>query len=647
MASGCWQSVPAPAAQVRYDSGMSEFDVIVVGGGHAGIEATLASVRVGARTCLVTFTRDGIGRMSCNPAIGGVAKGQIVREIDALGGAMGGLIDAAGIQFRMLNTSKGAAVISPRAQADKNLYQRYAQEVCEGTDGLTIVEGEAVHLIEQNATRERAPLDSGSSSLEERSLTLRVQIGGVRLADGRELRAPRVVLTTGTFMGGLLHYGEEQIVGGRAGEKASHGLGQQLRELGFRTGRLKTGTPPRLDGTSIDWSRVEEQAGDNPPRPFSFLTSRIDQRQVSCFITYTNEKTHEVIRENLSRSPLYSGQIVGVGPRYCPSIEDKIKRFPDKLSHHVFLEPEGLDTDEVYPNGISTSMPRDVQDAVVRTMVGLEDARILKYGYAVEYDFIPPTQIDSTLETKLVRGLYLAGQINGTTGYEEAGAQGLMAGLNAALTLAGRSPVVLRRDQGYIGVLIDDLTTHGTDEPYRMFTSLAEYRLRLRTDNADRRLTALAIELGCVEPQRKARFMAKLNDYARGEALLRTTRHDGKTLFDRLRTPQFEWATVCGLQPELIDLDPEAMATLEIDARYAGYMDREDAEVARMGELEAVKLPPNLKYAGIEPLRKEAREKLARIEPRTLGQAARIPGIGPGDLTVLRVYLKSARGVTS
>jgi tRNA uridine 5-carboxymethylaminomethyl modification enzyme len=613
---------------------VNALDVIVVGGGHAGIEAALATSRLGCRVALVTFERAGIGRMSCNPAIGGVAKGQIVREIDALGGAMGRLIDATGIQFRMLNTSKGAAVMSPRAQADKAAYQRAAQAMVESA-GLEIVEGEAADLLVQGSGFRSPDSASGSAG------SVLNRIAGVRLSDGREIRAPRVILTTGTFLGGLLHYGEDKITGGRAGEKAALGLSGCLRGLGFRLGRLKTGTPPRLDGNTIDWNKVEEQKGDEPPRPFSFLTGQVTQPQMSCFITRTNERTHRVIADNLARSPLYSGQIVGVGPRYCPSIEDKIRRFADKQSHHVFLEPEGRDTGEVYPNGISTSMPRDVQDALVRTIAGLENARIVRYGYAVEYDFVPPTQVDATLQTKPVQGLYLAGQINGTTGYEEAAAQGLMAGLNAALTLAGREPVVLRRDQAYIGVLIDDLTTRGTDEPYRMFTSLAEYRLRLRSDNADRRLTPLGRALGCIDTSRDARFAAKAADCARAEALLRGTRWDGKSAWEHLRSPQLTWPEVLARVPQLGGLDAEALETVQHDARYAGYMEREDIEAARLAELESIRLPAGLDLANIEHLRKEAREKLSRVRPLTLGQASRIPGIGPADLLVLRTLLRA------
>jgi len=613
---------------------MGAFEVIVVGAGHAGIEAALAAARMGAKVALVTFERAGIGRMSCNPAIGGVAKGQMVREIDALGGAMARLIDAAGIQFRMINTGKGAAVVSPRAQADKERYAQAARELVESA-GLEIIEGEAVELIV-----DRGPPGADLSS-PDGGVSSGLAVTGVRLASGFELRAPRVILTTGTFLGGLMHCGEEKTIGGRIGEKASQGLSKQLRELGFRLGRLKTGTPPRLDGDSINWSVLQEQRGDEPPVPFSYLTDSVERKQASCYLTRTSQQTHAIIEQNLARSPLYSGQIVGRGPRYCPSIEDKIKRFADKTSHQVFLEPEGRNTRDVYPNGISTSLPRDVQDLIVASIHGLERARIIRYGYAVEYDFVPPTQIFASMETKRVKGLYLAGQINGTTGYEEAAAQGLMAGLNAALAIQGRSAFVLPRDQAYIGVLIDDLTTRGTDEPYRMFTSLAEYRLRLRSDNADRRLTPAGISLGSVDSQRRDRFERKLSAMQSAQAALERRRVEGKSVWEKLRSPDFAWQQASALVPELASLDASSARSLEVDARYAGYIELENGEISRLRDLESYKLPLSLHYDRIEALRKEAREKLARIQPQDLSQASRIPGIGPGDLTVLRVYLKS------
>lgn len=620
---------------------VNNFDAIVVGGGHAGIEAALAAARLGCQVALVTFERAGIGRMSCNPAIGGVAKGQMVREIDALGGAMARLIDATGIQFRMLNTSKGAAVISPRAQADKAEYARAAREMVEGTAGVTVIEGEALRLIVNRDSSFEHRVSGTEAASNHASRITNLEISGVQLANGREIRAPRVILTTGTFLGGLMHCGEEKTVGGRVGEKASVGLSEQLRALGFRTGRLKTGTPPRLDGDTIEWSRLSEQKGDDPPVPFSFLNEAIAQPQVSCFLTHTNERTHDIIARNLHRSPLYSGQIVGRGPRYCPSIEDKIKRFADKTSHHIFLEPEGRSTREVYPNGISTSMPRDVQDEIVRSIVGLERARIVRYGYAVEYDFVPPTQIYPTMETKLVRGLYLAGQINGTTGYEEAAAQGLMAGINAALSLQGQEPLVLGRDQAYIGVLIDDLTTRGTEEPYRMFTSLAEYRLRLRSDNADMRLTPLAIARGLADDARRRAFESKLAAMNAARAQLEAMRVEGKSVWERLRSPQFTWQEAAERCPACNDLPVSSVLTLETDARYAGYAELEEREISRMKDLDKVGLPPTLDFNKISALRLEAREKLTKVRPLTLGQAARIPGIGPADLAVVRVYLVS------
>lgn len=604
-------------------NGNTEYDVVVIGGGHAGAEAAWAAANLGARTALVTFRREAIGRLSCNPAVGGLGKGQIVREIDALGGLMGRVTDEAGIQFRMLNRSKGPAVWAPRAQVDSGVYPAVLRRHLENCPNLTIIEGGIEDIRAE-------PTGSGGQ-----------RITGVVLTDGRVIRAPAVVVASGTFLRGLMHTGEQRTVGGRIGEPAAAGLSGALRALGLTLGRLKTGTPPRIARDSIDFRQLAEQPGDDTPAPFSHLTDRITQPQVCCWVTWTSAAIHELIRENLSRAPLYTGQIQSTGPRYCPSIETKVVRFPDKDRHQLFLEPECRAGERIYLNGLSTSLPIDVQGRMVALVPGLESARVVQWGYAVEYDFVPPTQIDATMQAKSVRGLYLAGQINGTTGYEEAAAQGLMAGLNAALTLAGREPLVLRRDQAYIGVLIDDLTTRGTDEPYRMFTSLAEYRLRLRTDNADRRLTPLAQALDICQPDRARRLAAKMADYSAAETLLRATRVEGKSLYDRLRSPQFPWTEVQARLPHLAGLDAEALRTLEVDARYAGYIEREDAEVARLQELERVRLPRDLRYVEMTNLRKEAREKLQASQPLTLGQAARIPGIGPADVGVLRVYLKA------